>query len=66
MFALPSEIWDSLPDTVKEASARISKYKRSNLEMNEFERKVYLNGQVGQAEQLKLKSDVKKADKAKK
>lgn len=63
MFEMESEIWDSLDQETKDLSAKIAKHKKTNLVMNEAERKVFADGQVGQAEQLKLKSEVKKADK---
>jgi len=61
MFDEPSEIWDSLPADVKEVQKRISQFRKTNLVMNDFEKKVFQEGQIGQAEQLKLKQELKNA-----
>lgn len=59
-FELESEIWDNLSEEVKECARRIAKYKKEKLVMNDAELKVYRNGEIGQAEQLGLKSLMKK------
>lgn len=59
MFALPSDIWDAMPQDVKDMSAHMAKNKKINVEMNQFEKKIFMNGQIGQAELLKIKQELK-------
>lgn len=61
MTSRPSAIWDALSPEVKAVAERISIDKKKDLVMNDFERKVFQEGQIGQAEALKLKQELKNA-----
>lgn len=63
MFEIQSPIWDALSEDIKAVQKRIAKCKKENLVMNAMEMRVFKNGQAGQAEQLGLKNELKKADK---
>ena len=66
MFEEQSDIWDNISQDVKELQARIDKHRKANLDMNEAELKVLKEGQIGQAELLRIRQEIAKLKSQKK